>query len=84
MNYGENLMLTVENRKSYLFFFAGVLSALAVFFLTGAATHTPVGKYAVEAVVRDRTTQIYVLDTTTGAVKWVDTMNTSFAELKGE
>ena len=77
-------MLKAENRKSSLFFFAGVLSALAVFLLTGAATHTPVGKYEVEAVVRDRTTQIYVIDTTTGAVKWVDTMNTSFAELKGE
>jgi len=84
MYFGGNLMLTTENRKSSIFFIAGVLSALAVFLLTGAATLNPVGKYDVEAVVRDRTTQIYVIDTTTGAVKWVDTMNTSFAELKGD
>lgn len=77
-------MFKAENRKSSIYFFAGVLSALALFLLTGAANHTPVGKYEVEAVVRDRTTQIYVIDTTTGAVKWVDTMNTSFAELKGD
>ena len=38
----------------------------------------PPGKYEMEVVVRDRSTQIYVLDTTTGAVKWVDSMNTPF------
>lgn len=73
----------VWNRKVAVFLF-GVLSTLAVFFLTGAGGVTPVGKYQMEIVMRDRTTQIYVMDTSTGVVKWVKDMNTPFSEMKGD
>ncbi len=45
---------------------------------------TEIGRYQMEVVVRDRITQIYVMDTTTGSVKWVDSMNTPFTGMKGD
>ena len=69
-------------KTNLMYFFGGVLCCLALFFLTGAASQAPTGKYELEVVTRDRLTQIYVIDTSTGAVKWVDSMNTPFAELK--
>ncbi len=77
-------MPTTRLGKNSVLLLAGALSVLALFLLTGAATHAPPGKYEMEVVVRDRSTQIYVLDTTTGAVKWVDSMNTPFEQMKGD
>jgi hypothetical protein len=77
-------MSTDALRKKVPFFLVGALSVLAVLFLTGAKGMNPVGQYQMEIVVRDRITQIYVMDTTTGVVKWVDDMNKPFAELKGD
>ncbi|MBM9513060.1 hypothetical protein [Desulfogranum marinum] len=70
--------------KNSVLLLTGALSMLAIFLLTGAVTQAPPGKYEMEVVVRDRSTQIYVLDTTTGAVKWVDAMNTPFEQMKGD
>ena len=69
-----------------------VLGGMAVVLLSGAKGADPVaekkgvevGRYQMEIVVRDRITQIYVMDTTTGAVKWVDSMNTPFIGMKGD
>lgn len=62
----------------------GLACILAVLLLTGAGNKNPVGQYQMEIVVRDRITQIYVMDTSTGVVKWVDAMGKPFAEMKGE
>jgi len=69
-----------------------VLGGMAVVLLSGAKSTdqsvekagAEVGRYQMEVVVRDRITRIYVMDTTTGAVKWVDSMNTPFTDMKGD
>jgi len=70
------------DQKNILMFIAGVLCAFAVFLLTGAGHNTMPGKYEMAIAHRDRTHLVYVLDTTTGAVKWADSMDTPFEELK--
>ena len=78
-------MLKDERSKiNLMFFLGGVICCLALFFLTGAASQAPIGKYELAVVTRERITQIYVIDTSTGAVKWVDSMNTPFSEIKGD
>ncbi len=66
------------------FFLLGMLTLSVLFFLTGAGGTNPVRRYQLEIVVRNNITQIYVMDTTTGAVKWVDKMNRPFPEMKGD
>ena len=67
-----------------LIFLGGAFCCLALFFLTGAASQTPTGRYELGLITRSGTLQMYVIDTSTGAVKWVDSMNTPFVELKGD
>ncbi|MCF6238944.1 MAG: hypothetical protein L3J79_09065 [Candidatus Marinimicrobia bacterium] len=76
-------MAAYEWRGKVLFFIMGVLSVLAAFLLTGATGVAPVGRYQMESVVRSNITHIYVIDTTTGRVKWVDDMDTTFDAMKG-
>lgn len=71
-------------QKPIVMFSIGVLSMLAVIMLTGAASTSQVGKYQVHAVTKNHNTNVYVIDTTTGAVKWVDSFNTPFEEMKGD
>jgi hypothetical protein len=79
-------------RGKISFFIFGVLSVVAVLLLSGAKgmdsaeknDGNAIGRYQMEIVMRDRSTQIYVMDTTSGAVKWVDDMNKPFAKLKGD
>lgn len=75
-------MISLNGHKQ--FYCIAFACVLAVALLTGAATTKPVGQYQMEIVVRDRSTQIYVMDTTTGAVKWVDAMDKPFEEMKGD
>lgn len=77
------MMAVFTVREKAYFFIIGLLCASAIFLLTGARDMNPVGQYQMEVVVRDRITQIYVMDTTTGTVKWVDAMNKPFPEMKG-
>lgn len=78
-------MLTIQKGKNgIIMFLAGAFSVLILLLLTGAADQAPVGKYEMEIAHRERTYLVYVLDTTTGAVKWVEEMNTPFTELKGD
>lgn len=77
-------MSTVALQGKISFFLIGALSILAVVLLTGASGTNPVGRYQIEIVVRNNITQIYVMDTTTGTVKWVDDMNKPFTEMKGD
>lgn len=77
-------MLTRKFRENTVSILVGALSMLMLFLLTGAGSQPSAGKYQMEAVVRDKMTQVYVMDTTTGVVKWVDDMNTPFEQLKGD
>jgi hypothetical protein len=84
-NFGRDIMLTNSSSKNgIIMFLAGALSVLLILLLTGAAEQNPVGKYEMEIAHRERTYLVYVLDTSTGAVKWVEEMNTPFTELKGD
>jgi len=72
------------SKTNFLFFLGGVLCCLVLFLLTGAASQAPIGKYELAAVTREKFTHVYVIDTQTGAVKWVDSMNTPFTDMKGD
>ena len=76
--------MTAQLWKNLAPVLAGALSIMALFMLTGAGSHPTTGRFEMEAVVRDRSIQIYVIDTATGVVKWVDEMNTPFEQMKGE
>lgn len=54
-------------------FFLGVLFMLAVLFLTGAnhGQQQDVGRYRMSVSIRGNFTDIYVIDTTTGVVKYL-------------
>jgi hypothetical protein len=65
-------------------FIIGVLSTITLLALTGAVGAPSHGKYQMEMVVRNNITNIYVMDTTTGQVKWVNKMNLPFTEMKGD
>lgn len=78
-------MLTITIRKSeILMFFTGAFSLLVLLLLAGAGTNPPVGRYQLEIGHRGQTFIVYAMDTTTGAVKWVKSMDTPFVELKGD
>jgi len=77
-------MTTCGWREKISYFIMGILSVLAILLLTGAAEMNSVGKYQMEAFARGNITNIYVIDTTTGRVKWLDKMDTPFEEMKGD
>ena len=55
------------------FFLIGAVVIVAFLFLTGAADVPQIGRYQINSVSRGDFTDVYVIDTTTGAVKWWDT-----------
>ncbi|GEM_PF-1545216 len=73
-----------DRKNDLLIFLSGVFSVLVVLFLTGASTNLPVGKYEMEVTTNGKTNQIYVLDTITGRVKWVDTLDIPFDQVRGD
>lgn len=56
---------------------AGLAMALSFFLFLGAAPqeNNLVGRYQLEVVVRNSFPDLYVIDTMTGKVKWVDSKN---------
>ncbi len=68
----------------FLFLIMGAGVVIAFLFLTGAASVSQIGKYQIEAVSRGNFSDVYVIDTTTGAVKWWDTKyeNIPFEQIK--
>ena len=66
------------------FFLIGAGVVVAFLFLTGTASVPQIGKYQIEAVSRGNYSDVYVIDTTTGAVKWWDTdfENVPFEKIK--
>ena len=55
------------------FFLIGAGVVIVFLFLTGAASAPQIGRYQIEGVARGDSNDVYVIDTTTGAVKWWDT-----------
>ena len=69
--------------QRYAFLFCILLIVAAILFLTGANGTSAVGRYRMQIVVRNNFSEIYVIDTTTGVVKWVgDQEGKPFGELK--
>ncbi len=77
-------MLTSKLRGNWVSILVGGMGMLILLLLTGASLHPSAGRYQMEVAVRDRITQIYVMDTTTGVVKWVDKLNIPFEQMKGD
>jgi hypothetical protein len=57
--------------KSVVWFGTGLLLALALVALTGAGGEAPIGRYQMEIISRTGFTDIFVIDTTTGVIKYV-------------
>lgn len=64
----------------------GFCILLSFLLLTGANTVSPIGRYQLEVVVRHNFSDLYVIDTSTGRVKWLDSKdeNKPFEEIKGD
>ena len=76
------------NAKGFLerltFILVGLTIALSFLILTGANSGNQTGRYQISTEVRREFVEIYVIDTTTGAVKYVDSNNENkpFEEIK--
>ena len=70
--------------EKLIFFLIGAGIVIAFLFLTGTARIPQIGRYQIEGVSRGGFTNVYVIDTTTGAVKWWDTdhENVPFDKIK--
>ena len=61
-------------RQNVLFLLLGVLLTLSAILLTGAAgtsDNAQIGRYRMTAIMRGNFSDLFVIDTTTGVVKWV-------------
>ncbi|RJQ65267.1 MAG: hypothetical protein C4519_28560 [Desulfobacteraceae bacterium] len=64
-------MNTMSLPRSVVYLWIGLISALALMVLTGAGGEAPIGRYQMEIVSRNNFADIFVMDTTTGVVKYV-------------
>jgi hypothetical protein len=62
-------------KKQIVYFFLGALSVLGLLFLTGASDFQQIGRYQISSVVKRGFVENYVIDTTTGAIKYVSDKN---------
>jgi hypothetical protein len=73
--------------KNVVILMIGVLMTLTLLLLTGAASVNDapqIGRYRLTAVVRGNFPDLFVIDTATGAVKWVgNDEGKPFAQIKG-
>ena len=67
-----------------VYILTGLTIALLFLFLTGAYNASQIGRYQISTEVRRDFIEIYVIDTTTGTVKYVDSKNENkpFEEIK--
>lgn len=78
------------NLNSFLERFAFILVGLTIAFLflilTGANSGTQIGRYQISTEVKREFVEIYVIDTATGVVKYVDSNNENkpFEEIKSK
>lgn len=66
-----------------VYFLLGVLTVLSFLFLTGAKDFQQIGRYQISTIVKRDFVENWVIDTTTGAIKYVSKKNEnkSFSEL---
>lgn len=64
-------MNKMELPRGVFYLGIGLLLALAFLVLTGAGGDQPIGRYQMEIVSRANFSDIFVMDTTTGVVKYV-------------
>ncbi|MDJ0721363.1 MAG: hypothetical protein QNJ04_07025 [Desulfobacterales bacterium] len=73
-------------KQRAIYLLIGALAALAAVFLTGAdlTTSSPIGRYRMCCTPRGSFTEIYVIDTTNGMVKWLGNSDDAkpFEEIK--
>jgi hypothetical protein len=72
-------------RQKIVFLVLGVLMALGLVFIVGAGPDsTQVGRYQISTCLKRDWVYVYVIDTATGTVKFVDEQNENkpFAEIK--
>jgi len=62
-------------KKQIVYFLLGALSVLSFLFLVGANDFQQIGRYQISTVVKGEFVDNYVIDTTTGAVKYVSNKN---------
>ena len=65
-------MKSTGSAEKLFYFLIGAGVVIAFLFLTGAADVSQIGRYQIEALSRGKFSDVYVIDTTTGAVKWWD------------
>lgn len=78
-------MMKKENYIYKLLIVTTIMCIVMFFFLlTGANTISPVGRYQLEVVMRRDFPNLFVIDTSTGRVKWLDTddENKAFDKIK--
>jgi hypothetical protein len=75
-----------ENRKPGLWIAVfGAFFLLSIFLLTGAQYASQVGRFQMEVITRNNFTDIFVIDTTTGVVKYLGKdEGKPFSEVKGK
>ena len=73
-----------SNINMLLFVLAGIGIVLSFLLLTGANTVSPIGRYQLQVVMRGSFPDLFVIDTSTGRVKWVDSKdeNKPFEEIR--
>ena len=67
------------------YFLLGILACIGILFLTGAGNGGQVGRYQVSTCLKRDWVYVYVIDTTTGAVKFIydeKDENKPFEEIK--
>jgi len=66
-----------------VYFLLGVLTVLSFLFLTGATDFQQIGRYQISTIVKRDFVENWVIDTTTGAIKYVSKNNENkpFSEL---
>jgi len=62
-------------KKKIAYFLLGVLTVLSFLFLTGAKDFQQIGRYQMSTIVKSGFVENWVIDTTTGAVKYVSEKN---------
>ena len=73
------------NTKPATYFFLGAMAVLGLFFVLGAGQdNAQVGRYQISTCLKRDWVYVYVIDTTTGVVKFVDEKNENkpFDEIK--
>lgn len=69
-----------------LLIFTALCIVFSFFTITGAVTGDQSGRFQLQAVVRGNFVQLYVIDTSTGRVKWVGAKdeNKPFEQIKSK